>query len=1296
MTPEQWTEVKERFHEALQQPVEIQLHYLSHRCSTDIVRQEAERLLLEHKRSGDFLSQPAVRPAAAPAEETLDIRRDFPRTQRFQLQERLGAGTFGVVYRVLDKERKSVVALKKLLHFESTHLLRFKREFRSLVDLVHPNLVQLYELFGEDRQWFFTMEMVEGVDFLSYVRPSGHTADWDRLRDSLYQLANGVQALHSSGRLHRDLKPSNVLVTADGRVVILDFGLVREFESPSIEQSMTIAGSPAYMAPEQAAGRAISAAVDWYAIGVMLYKAITGQLPFAGTMTETLDRKQQESAPDSKSLTPDVPDDLDEACRYLLERDPELRAQGVQLLLAPGARPVKSAVRTREEFVGRRTELSLLRERFAALSSGNRQMVLLEGQSGIGKTSLISHFLGNLKRERPDAVVLRGRCRETESVPYKALDPIADELVRHLKSVPEPVAAALLPRHPELLRRLFPVFGELELLSAFPDRFVAEMEEQQMRRRAFEALCELLGRMTDRSPVVIAIDDLQWGDLDSIAFLAELVLPANAPALMLLLSFRTEEAGNSPPLKALKELQHRLRDANSWFEIEMQGLSEAEGRDLLDLLQRKTLALDEEQLRDILRESGGSPLLLSELLLFAAREMEVGEKARPAGSILLSEMIRHRAATLSPTARRLLEALSVAGEPLSKTTLYLAVKVTDDDPAREMWRLVHEHLVRITGGAEGGKLEPFHDQVRQASLSWLSPEELRHWHSHLAELLQSEEDPDPQRLLRHYRGAGNLPAAFEAAFAAARTAEKALAFEQAAHFYLEALETGEADEAAQAVLQRKRAEALAKAGRGYQSAQCYLQAARSPNQNDALEMRRQAAEQLMRGGYLDEGIGLLADLLSSAGIHVPQTRLESLLRMLALRAYIRLRGLGWRERAERDIPAATLKKMDLLWSGAMALLSTDTIFGSYLQALHMLEALRAGEPFRLALSLGFAAIYDSMGGTREYEKGKRIANMAVQLAERLNDPYLSAMTELSWVGLDYLTGRLEDGMLHCHSAAAGLEKARGRATAWELGTFNMALIWFLGWSGRLRELSEKVPAIFEEGRSRGDVYAEVSVRCCGTAHLVELAADNPDPAIAEIDRALKQWRKTFFDLPHFHGALAVMECHLYAGRTEQAREFLLADWAAIRKSLFARKSQLQRTTLYYARGRTALAEWLRRPERKDLHDEIMDYAHRLAEVYFPWGGALSRILRAGRLAGLRRREECLLLMSEAEEILKKQDLRLLAAAVARRRGELEGGAIGATRIQAADTFMRSENIVRPDKMTAMFLPGQWAEIIAPC
>jgi len=261
---------------------------------------------------------------------------DFLGTERFRIRRRLGSGGMGVVYEAHDRETDKVVALKTLTRAEASHISRFKNEFRSLADVSHPNLVSLYEFMMDGHYWFFTMELVKGVNFLEYVRPgyqarrkpSSRTptllkateegsppellADYEaetrqldtvsasgsgegsvsrgdsllekskldlgRLSVALRQLAEGLHGLHETGKLHRDIKPSNVLVTNEGRLVILDFGLVAEVEGKELHDSVTLAGTPDYMSPEQGAQLPISRASDWYSIGVMLYQALTGRL----------------------------------------------------------------------------------------------------------------------------------------------------------------------------------------------------------------------------------------------------------------------------------------------------------------------------------------------------------------------------------------------------------------------------------------------------------------------------------------------------------------------------------------------------------------------------------------------------------------------------------------------------------------------------------------------------------------------------------------------------------------------------------------------------------------------------------------------------------------------------------------------------------------------------------------------------------------------------------------------------------------------------------------------------------
>ena len=179
------------------------------------------RLLAAHEDADSFLEHPLDLQSAAPA--------PFAGTERFRVIRRLGAGGMGVVYEVDDRLRGEPVALKTLHRDGAADLYRLKREFRTLADVTHPNLVCLYELFVQDDRSFFTMELVDGVSFVDHARGlDGAGLFVDRLMPALRQLVDGVAALHRQGKLHRDIKPTNVLVTRGGRVVILDFGLTAE------------------------------------------------------------------------------------------------------------------------------------------------------------------------------------------------------------------------------------------------------------------------------------------------------------------------------------------------------------------------------------------------------------------------------------------------------------------------------------------------------------------------------------------------------------------------------------------------------------------------------------------------------------------------------------------------------------------------------------------------------------------------------------------------------------------------------------------------------------------------------------------------------------------------------------------------------------------------------------------------------------------------------------------------------------------------------------------------------------
>ncbi len=440
---------------------------------------------------------------------------DAVENERFELRGELGIGGGGAVYRVFDRERGIEVALKMLRRVGGPDLYRFKREFRALAGLAHPHLATLHELYVVGSEWMYTMELVEGVPFDQWVRTPGDgpeppgVLDTARLRDALYQLADGLTALHGLGKLHRDLKPSNVLCEPSGRLVILDFGLIVEPGSVEHTHEHSAVGTLAYMSPEQAADVPLTPASDWYAVGVMLYEALTGVRPFRGATHDVLLRKQREDATPPSVVAPGVPRDLAALCARLLHRDPTRRPDGPAVLAALGQTESLATITTLSRVhappaPAAPAAMDALRQALAA-SRDHFVLAVVHGDAGSGKTALLDAFLDEARVEH-DALTLAGADDPREQIPLSSIDQALDQLSSYFMALPKAGAAALLADAAPLAR-MFPALRRVPALQVPVLPQTSVLGPDELRRRAFGALRTILARLGLTRPVVLAFDN---------------------------------------------------------------------------------------------------------------------------------------------------------------------------------------------------------------------------------------------------------------------------------------------------------------------------------------------------------------------------------------------------------------------------------------------------------------------------------------------------------------------------------------------------------------------------------------------------------------------------------------------------------------------------------------------------------------------------------------------------------------------------------------------------------------------
>jgi len=798
-------------------------------------------------------------------------------------------------------------------------------------------------------------------------------------------------------------------------------------------------------------------------------------------------------------------------------------------------------------------------------------------------------------------------------------------------------------------------------------RSAEPLDSLELRRRAATVLRDLLSAVSDRCPVVLTIDDLQWGDLDSASLLHEVLRLPDPPPLLLLAAYRSEDAA-APLVRALREplLQDAGRRDVRTLDVGELSLEQAWDLAVRELASRPDISGDAAM--EIAQQSGGNAFFVHEL---------VHHMTTVGGPVQLHTVIQRRVNALPADTQELLTAIALSAQPVVSAVATAAIK-KDFHPAVRLLRAAR--LVRIHDGADGIEIEAYHDRIRESIRDTLDECTRKAWHERLAAAWE-QAGARPDTLVTHFLGAENHAAAARYAALAAAAAEQAFAFDRAAQYYRLLIEIGDRD--GHHTWHEQLGDALSNAGRGRDAAEAYLHALATAPPDKSIDLERRAAEQLIRAGHLDEARRVIRSLLPKLGIRPARTEAGALAGVIVRRVLLGFRGTRIRDRPESDVPAVELQRIDTLWAIGTPLSLIELAHGNHLHLRAMGLVLRAAEPRRAVRALATLACASAMAGVRHEARTQKFLDETRRLADRLGDPTSTARTLLAEGICHKVNGRWLLAREHLERAIAGLESCAG--VRWEIETARTLLHDTLFWMGDWKRVFDEIPARRQEAEDRGDLYSatHVAVRL---APLALLAADQPDRARAEAIAGMARWPSRRFDLQHRFEVCSLIEADLYAGRAGAAAERLRAAWPRLRWIRYAFQNGRIEMLFYRARISLALAAEGQVPHLRVAERD----ASRLEHERAPWAASLASLVRGSVSAARGRTEAALTAMAAAENMLRESAMLHYAAAAQYRRGQLLGGDEGRELIVAASTWFAEQRVVNIERMVGLLAPGSWS------
>jgi len=989
-------------------------------------------------------AQTDVQDGDAPAANSVPIAGDLL-ADRYRLVRVLGTGAFGRVFYAWDEERAQGIAIKVLKNTHPQALLHFKREFRSISEIRHPNLVRVFQLVRDGDTWFIVMEMLEGVPFVPYRLLARHRAHDDvpntcrsivftavdtaaathtevlhrlraegdgrvlrhkapllspaQIQDYFYQLASGVHALHRKHVVHCDLKPSNIMVTPQGRVVVLDFGVVRHMLHLAAQNKDEgiFAGTRYYVAPEATTTSSPTSSFDWYAVGVILWQfVIIHSAEHLGGMREAeRARYLHQAAETFPAYAP-----LYSLCEALLRQDPDARAgfDAIEAVCAPAApegAPSKAGEMRAEQgggLYGREAALAQLHEAWHAFNHGKAQALLIDGHAGNGKTALVEAFLHEVQATHASTRVLLAQCQSNESVGFRAFDEIVDGLCALIAAMPEDEREEVLPFCTPTLCELFPVLRSLDGRLNEPASRHLFMEDPRF------ALRDLLCNVAQRYAMVIWIEDIECVDDDSLQWIGQIFTPALRPNTFLLITKNTRGV--------LHQDRYDIETLGYAIErIPLPALDDEAARALVQTWLSPSVVQRQDVVERILTIGAGRPQMLRTL---CSQDLDLSDLP---SNVQGTHLLARRIAKLPKAQRDILAVAAVSSRPLPHAVFAYITKQTPEVLDASMDALMDAFLLRYAIAGNVTEYEIVHDDVRQSVWVGLSDETIRRLHAAFVDA----ENALPQfrmralTLLWHLLEAGETARAYTEGRRLAALAEHHGAYATAAQIYNQLLDMPQIRSMPDHILLRERAVALnIQAGNLLQAANLLAALAREAIDDDERRtLYARAEETYLLCGHVEKAIEqrtLRKHTQKQRRLPMPKPpRLlhiawlkERLIRRIENLDLHTLRGA---ENADLRAQGSYVFRMPGLDMGLV-----DPILGLELSMRALNAALDSGQRIPISRALaGVSPIFAAASKT-DQKRGQQWTRLAIALAEKAEDPVSEHWARICQANIDYQMG----------------------------------------------------------------------------------------------------------------------------------------------------------------------------------------------------------------------------------------------------------------------------------------------------